>query len=82
MQQRAIQEGSSRGAVNPEIVNVTSVAEVTILQVSEAGVQVQVNEGPQAGADGLSRSRDAHCWAPPPQIPASGTTAPGSCLGS
>jgi len=27
------------------------------------------------------RGRDAHCWAPPAQNPASGTTAPGSHLG-
>ncbi|NJO32695.1 MAG: hypothetical protein HC869_05695 [Rhodospirillales bacterium] len=26
------------------------------------------------------RGRDAHCWARPAQIPASGTTAPGFCL--
>jgi len=26
------------------------------------------------------RSRDAHCWAPPPQIPACGIPAPGSCV--
>ena len=25
------------------------------------------------------RSRDDHLWPPPPQIPACGTTAPGSC---
>ncbi|MFN2377303.1 MAG: hypothetical protein ABR538_12255 [Candidatus Binatia bacterium] len=28
-----------------------------------------------------SRSRDDHRWSPPPQIPASGIIAPGSCLG-
>src|SRR5258708_2061420 len=28
------------------------------------------------------RSRDSHCWPPPPQIPAYGTTVPGSCLAS
>ena len=29
---------------------------------------------------GFCRGRDAHCVAPPPRIPASRTTAPGSCL--
>ena len=28
------------------------------------------------------RSRDGHCWPPPPRIPAYGTTVPGSCLAS
>jgi AraC family transcriptional regulator of adaptative response / DNA-3-methyladenine glycosylase II len=32
----------------------------------------------RAGRTG--RSRDDHHWSPPPRIPASGTTAPGSCL--
>jgi hypothetical protein len=31
---------------------------------------------------GYDRSRDDHCWSPPPRIPACGTTAPGSCLAS
>ena len=30
----------------------------------------------------LRRGRDGDCSPPPAQIPASGTTAPGSCLGS
>ena len=31
--------------------------------------------------DGLHRGRDAHCWAPPAQIPAGVIHAPGSYLG-
>lgn len=56
MEQRALQEGSLRGPVNPEIVNVTAIAEVTILQATRDGVQVQVNEGPQAGRRGWIRT--------------------------
>jgi len=37
----------------------------------------------QHGGKGRSdRSRDGHCWPPPPRIPAYGTTVPGSCLAS
>jgi fatty-acyl-CoA synthase len=37
------------------------------------------NVYPREVEDG--RSRDTHCWAPPPQIRTCGTTAFGSCLG-
>ena len=45
----------------------------------DAGKTTRREEPPKKTSRQTGRGRDRHCWRPPAQIPASGTTALGSC---
>jgi len=59
-------------------------AATEVVAAAKSGDQAKLTEAQKkwsANGKEINRGRDAHCWAPPAQIPACPIRAPGSYLG-